>query len=184
MIWRTVVEPPPSQVGYPSFYAETHALRPMSAIVQLTSFIIAGVFERLPALRVVFGDVSVHQARSLAVRTNKDWQSDRVEVPWVTQGADGVFRTLMFVSSPSLTMRFRRIVTTPAERSAATRPRWWYSAAAIPYWDGVQAQDVFTTWSETERARCLAENARQFYPRLAARSLATSRSRPDATEHV
>ena len=43
-------EPPPSQVGYPSFYAEMHALRPLSAIVQLTSFIVSGVFERLPEI--------------------------------------------------------------------------------------------------------------------------------------
>ena len=39
------------------------------------SFIIAGVFSRLPELRVVFGDVSLHAARSLIVRGGVDGRS-------------------------------------------------------------------------------------------------------------
>ncbi|MEU3982811.1 amidohydrolase family protein [Streptomyces sp. NPDC026672] len=164
----TLIEPPPSQVGFPSFYAETHAIRPLSGITQLTSFIVAGVFERLPDLRVVFGDVSAHAARSLVVRTDKDWQSDRLEVPWVSN------------PPTSYLEQHVRFITQAEDEISPHSPR---SSGTIggdtsslvlygsrhPYWDGTDAKDVFPTWSEQERARCLGGNAMQFYPRLAAR---------------
>jgi predicted TIM-barrel fold metal-dependent hydrolase len=166
----TVVEPPPSQVGYPSFYAEIHALRPMSTIVQLTSFIVSGVFERLPSLRVVAGDVSVHAARALAVRTDKDWQSDRVEVPWVTKEPTEYFeRHVRFVSQADDAISPHSLRTTGT--IGGDTSSLVVFGSRYPYWDGVEAQDVFTTWSERDRARCLAGNALEFYPRLATRAL-------------
>jgi predicted TIM-barrel fold metal-dependent hydrolase len=164
----TLCEPPPSQVGFPSHFAEIHAIRPMSAIVHLTSFIVAGVFERLPDLRVVLGDVSVHAARSLAIRTDKDWQSDRLEVPWVSKDPTTYLeRNVRFVTQPDDEI-------SPHSSSAAGTIGGDNSSLVVfgsrhPYWDGVRAEDVFTTWSEKDRARCLADNALQFYPRLAAR---------------
>lgn len=164
----TLVEPPPSQVGFPSFYAEAHAIRPMSVIVQLTSFIVAGVFERLPELRVVLGDVSVHAARSLVVRTDKDWQSDRLEVPWVSK-----LPTTYLESHVRFITQADDEMSPHSHRSTGTIGGDTSSLVLFgsrhPYWDGVSSYDLFTMWSEEDRARCLAENAVQFYPRLAAR---------------
>jgi predicted TIM-barrel fold metal-dependent hydrolase len=178
-----VVEPPPSQVGYPSFFAEVHAIRSLSAIVHLTSFIVAGVFERLPNLRVVLGDVSVHAARSLGLRTNKDWQSDRIEVPWVTKEPTEYFeRHVRFISQAE------DEISPHSHRSTGNIGGDTSSLVVFgsrhPYWDGVSADDVFTSWPENDRARCLAGNALQFYPRLAARFSGSLSSRPDVTEHV
>jgi predicted TIM-barrel fold metal-dependent hydrolase len=164
----TLIEPPPSQVGFPSFYAETHAIRPISSIVHLTSFIIAGVFERLPELRVVFGDVSVHAARSLVVRTDKDWQSDRLEVPWVKKlPTSYVDQHVRFVTQPE------DEISPHSHRTTGTiggdNPSLVVYGSRHPYWDSVDPADVFTTWADDERARCLADNAAQFYPRLASR---------------
>jgi uncharacterized protein len=164
----TIVEPPPSLVGYPSFYAEAHAIRPMAAIVHLTSFIVAGVFERLPELRVVLGDVSVHAARSLVLRTDKDWQSDRVEVPWVSKQPTAYLE------------RHVRFISQADDEISPHSDRWTGNiggdtsslvlfGSRHPYWDGVTARDVFTTWPEEERSRCFGGNALRFYPRLAAR---------------
>jgi predicted TIM-barrel fold metal-dependent hydrolase len=164
----TLCEPPPSQVGFPSHFAEIHAIRPMSAIVHLTSFIVAGVFERLPELRVVLGDVSVHAARSLAIRTDKDWQSDRLEVPWVSKNPTTyIERNVRFITQADDEISphsGRTIGTIGGDNSSLV-----VFGSRHPYWDGVRAQDVFTTWSEKDRGRCLADNALQFYPRLAAR---------------
>ncbi|MGW4336007.1 amidohydrolase family protein [Rhodococcus koreensis] len=164
----TLIEPPPSQVGFPSFYAETHAIRPLSSIVHLTSFIIAGVFERLPDLRVVFGDVSVHAARSLVVRTDKDWQSDRVEVPWVSKMPTLYLEEhVRFVTQPD------DEISPHSHRSAGTigadNSSLVVYGSRTPYWDDVKADDVFTSWSDADRSRCLSDNAAQFYPRLQAR---------------
>jgi predicted TIM-barrel fold metal-dependent hydrolase len=170
----TIVEPPPSLVGYPSFFAEAHSLRPLSAIVQLASFIVSGVFERLPELRVVLGDVSVHAARSLLVRTDKDWQSDRVEVPWVTREPTTYLeRHVRFVCQAD------DEISPHSPRTKGTIGGDTSSLVVFgsrhPYWDGVATCDVFTTWPEEDRARCFADNALQFYPRLAALARATGR---------
>ncbi|MGF7137244.1 putative TIM-barrel fold metal-dependent hydrolase [Paraburkholderia sp. EB58] len=164
----TLCEPPPSQVGFPSHFAEVHAIRPMSAIVHLTSFIIAGVFERLPELRVVLGDVSVHAARSLAIRTDKDWQSDRLEVPWVSKDPTTYLeRNVRFVTQADDEISPHSART--ADAIGGDNSELVVYGSRHPYWDGVRAEDVFPTWTEKERARCLSENAVQFYPRLAAR---------------
>lgn len=164
----TLVEPPPSQVGFPSFYAETHAIRPLSGITQLTSFIVAGVFERLPELRVVLGDVSVHAARSLVVRTDKDWQSDRLEVPWVSNAPTSYLqRHVRFVTQPEDEISPHSLH--PAGNIGGDTSSLVLYGSRHPYWDGVRAHDVFPTWGTADRARCLADNAVQFYPRLAAR---------------
>lgn len=164
----SLVEPPPTQVGFPSFFAENHALRPLSSIVQLTSFIIAGVFDRLPNLRIVLGDVSVHAARSLVIRTDKDWQCDRFEVPWVKR-------------DPTLYLEQHvRFVTQSDDLISPHSPRTKGAVGGDnsslvlygsrhPYWDGVGADEVFPSWSQAELARCLAGNAQDFYPRIAAR---------------
>ena len=116
----------------------------------------------------MFGDVSVHAARSLLVRTDKDWQSDRVEVPWVTrQPTEYLEHHVRFICQPD------DEISPHSARSSGNMGGDTSSLVMFgsrhPYWDGVNARDVFTAWSEADRARCFAGNALQFYPRLSAR---------------
>ncbi|MCA1495007.1 amidohydrolase family protein [Ensifer sp. NBAIM29] len=161
----SVVESPPTQVGFPSFYAEIHALRPLSGIVNLTSMIVSGVFDRLPELRVVLGDVSIHEARALAIRTFKDWQSDRVEVPWMKKDPTEYFESnVRFVCQPEDEISphsHRATGTLGGDNSSLV-----VFGSRHPYWDGVSPDQMFPTWPENERSRCFADNALQFYPRL------------------
>ncbi|MFP3505745.1 amidohydrolase family protein [Burkholderia sp. SIMBA_062] len=169
--FATLVEPPPTQVGFPSYFAESHALRPISSIVHLTSFIVAGVFERLPELRVVFGDLSVHAARSLVIRTDKDWQSDRVEVPWVSKDPTTYLEQYVrFVTQAEDEISPHSKIE--AGTIGGDNASLVVYGSRYPYWDGVDTKDVFPTWSELNRTRCLADNAAQFYPRIASRVLA------------
>jgi len=161
----SVVEAPPTQVGFPSFYAELHALRPLSGVVHLTSLIVSGVFERLPELRVVLGDVSIHQARAFLIRVFKDWQSDRVEVPWMTKEPTDYFaKNVRFVCQPEdeISPHSER----PVGNLGGDNASLVVFGSRHPYWDVVSPPDVFPSWSENERARCFAGNALQFYPRL------------------
>lgn len=164
----SLCEPPLTQVGFPSHFAEIHALRPLSGIVHLASFIVAGVFERLPELRVIFGDVSVHAGRSMLIRTDKDWQSDRVEVPWVSKDPTTYLeRHVRFVSQAEdeISPHSHRTSGTIGGDNASLV----LYGSRHPYWDGARAEDAFVSWSDSDRARCLAQNAIDFYPRLAAR---------------
>lgn len=161
----TLIEPPPTQVGFPSYFSEIHALRPLSSIVHLTAFIVAGVFDRLPDLKVVLGDVSVHAARSIVVRTDKDWQSDRVEVPWMTQLPTQYFgKHVRFASQPE------DEISPHSDRTAGalggdTSDLVVYGSRS-PYWDSCASEQAFGAWTEEERAKLLAGNATEFYPRL------------------
>lgn len=161
----TLAEAPPTQVGYPSFYAEAHAVRPMAGIIHLTSFIVAGVVERLPGLRVVFGDVSVHGARSLVLRTDKDWRSDRLEVPWVTTDPTSYIEGFArFVIQPEDEIS-PHTGTTEGAIGGDTSKLVVYGSR-LPYWDNVTTDTAFTAWTPVQRERCLSGNALAFYPRL------------------
>lgn len=164
--FATLVEPPPSQVGFPSYFAEHHAIRPMSSIVQLTSFIVAGVFERLPELRVVFGDVSVHAARSLAIRTDKDWQSDRLEVPWVSKDPTTYLeRHARFVTQADDEISPHSL---DAQNTiGGDNDSLVVFGSRYPYWDGIESKNIFNAWPQKSRDKCLSGNAQQFYPRIA-----------------
>jgi predicted TIM-barrel fold metal-dependent hydrolase len=130
--------------------------------------ICAGVFERLPELRIILGDVSVHMARALIVRTDKDWQSDRIEVPWVTKEPSLYFeKHVRFVTQPEdETIPHSARVT---DTIGGDNPSLVVFGSRDPYWDGVKPDDAFKTWSQADRAKCLSGNATQFYPRLAER---------------
>lgn len=162
----SVVEAPPTQVGFPSFFAEIHTLRPLSAITHMVSMIVSGVFERLPELRVALGDVSVHEARALSIRTDKDYQSDRIEVPWLTKNPTEYFaKHIRFVTQPEDAI---------SPHSARSTGNIGADSAALviygsrhPYWDEMTSDDAFASWTPEERANCLSGNAASFYPRLA-----------------
>lgn len=162
----SVVEPPPTQVGFPSFYAEIHTLRPLSAVVHMVSMIVSGVFERLPELRIVLGDLSVHEARALLIRTDKDYQSDRIEVPWLTKDpTEYLGKHIRFVTQAE------DAISPHSARSRGTigadNADLVVYGSRHPYWDEMSPAEAFAVWSEDERAACLSGNATQFYPRLA-----------------
>jgi hypothetical protein len=117
---------------------------------------------------VVFGDLSVHAARSLVIRTDKDWQSDRVEVPWVSKDPTTYLEQYVrFVTQADDEISpHSKIETGTIGGDNASLVVY---GSRHPYWDGVDTKDVFPTWSEHNRTRCLADNAAQFYPRIASR---------------
>lgn len=164
----TIVEPPPSQVGFQSFFAEAHALRPLSSIVHVATMITAGVFDRLPDLRVILGDVSVHAARSLLIRTDKDWQTERLEVPWVTKDPTLYLDTnVRFISQADDEISPHSI--SASDTVGGENASLVMFGSRHPYWDDTTPARTFPAWNDVARARCLAGNALDFYPRLAAR---------------
>jgi predicted TIM-barrel fold metal-dependent hydrolase len=77
------VDFPPTPNGYPLSYAEYLALMPLNFIYHLSSLAAEGVFERVPGLRVVFGDGGHDLCHPLMWRMDEDWAPTRIEVPWV-----------------------------------------------------------------------------------------------------
>jgi predicted TIM-barrel fold metal-dependent hydrolase len=162
----TLAEPAPSLVGFPRYFAEHHALRPSASVIHLSSLITSGVFDRLPDLRVVLGDVSVHFARPLLWRVDKDWKSARIEIPWVDRLPSSYLQAhARFVCQSEDAAVARGITVNPglaAESAALT-----VFGSRYPYWDRVDADSAGSGLPEA-RDDLLAGNAVKFYPRLRA----------------
>jgi uncharacterized protein len=160
----TLVEPTPTPVGYPRHFPEYHALRPTAAVVHLASLITCGVFGRLPELRFVFGDLGVDLARALLWRVDKDWRSDRVEIPWVTERPSSFpIDHVRFVSQPE---------DDPAAYADASEDVLdeWASLVVFgsryPYWDCIEPTALLASCPSEVGERVSSTNALSFYPRL------------------
>ena len=79
----TVQGGPTLAVGGPYTPEESAALLPQIATACLASLIFEGVFERFPALRVVFAGFGFDWAPPVLWRMDAEWRGLRVEVPWV-----------------------------------------------------------------------------------------------------
>jgi predicted TIM-barrel fold metal-dependent hydrolase len=69
--------------GIPSSYIERYVDMPQLAQANVSSLVFEGVFERFPALKVVFSEWGFSWLAALLWRMDKAWTGLRVEVPWV-----------------------------------------------------------------------------------------------------
>ncbi|HEX4214942.1 MAG TPA: amidohydrolase family protein, partial [Candidatus Dormibacteraeota bacterium] len=76
---------PPTGAGWPSFRIEDHVGVAQVFQSQVLSLIVEGVFDRLPALRVVCVEGGFAWVPSLMWRMDKEWKGLRREVPWNSQ---------------------------------------------------------------------------------------------------
>lgn len=163
---RTNIEPPPTPVGAPVYFAEYHALVPFANIVHIASLITSGVFERLPSLVFIFGDGGVDLARPMLWRVDKDWRAARVEIPWVSELPSAyVGRHLRFVSQPEDGRPDGRHIN-PEQLRVTEAADLVLFGSHYPFWDQVASSD-FADWPHPARAKVLAGNALDVYPRLA-----------------
>ena len=155
--------PPPTATGYPSYYIEWHTLLPTTAMSHLVSFVCQGVFERYPALRVVFVETGVAWLPGLLWRLDANWKTLRLEVPWVKR-------------LPSETVRqHMRFTTQPLEQPASGRSlrqaleavdgidRMLMFATDYPHWDFDSPEQVVRRLPAEWREAVMSENARALY---------------------
>jgi predicted TIM-barrel fold metal-dependent hydrolase len=162
--WLT--ELPPTPVGFPRSFAEHHALRPLLVVVHLASLVTCGVFDRLPDLRVVFGDGGIDLARALLYRLDKDWRAGRTEIPWVTGFPSSyVERHARFVTQPEDSTADGVVAVEALADDAASLLLF---GSRYPYWEGVGGARTAAAPNGRTRADVLGRNALAFYPRLRA----------------
>jgi predicted TIM-barrel fold metal-dependent hydrolase len=148
------------------YFSEKHALRPFAPIVQLSSMLTSGIFDRLPDLRVIVGDGGLDLARPMFWRIDRDWKQSRVEIPWVER------------PPTSYLPEHVRFVTQPEDaRSDGVRleddlvrildaERMLVFGSHFPYWDDRDARTAMQDWADDIRARVMSENALEWIPRL------------------
>jgi predicted TIM-barrel fold metal-dependent hydrolase len=72
----------PTAVGHPRHFIEHATMHPFNLYFHLVSFITEGVFDRLPAFRVAFGDPGFGMLHSIMWRLDKGWRSLQSDTPW------------------------------------------------------------------------------------------------------
>jgi predicted TIM-barrel fold metal-dependent hydrolase len=90
---------PMTASGYPSFYIEEMTEHATAAQVMVTSFIMEGVFERLPDLKVVLIECGFGWLPALGWRLDKHWKRLKDEVPHLKMAPSEYIRKHFWVTT-------------------------------------------------------------------------------------
>ncbi|SDD78759.1 amidohydrolase family protein [Belnapia rosea] len=148
--------------GWPSFYFEEHQAVAMSMAALCASFILEGVFDRFPRLKVVIIEGGFGWVPSLGWRMDGLWRSLRSEVPHLRRKPSEYLKShLWFTTQP---------VEEPERPEHLRQVIDWIGwdrllfATDYPHWDSDDPRYAFKLqMSEAERRMILADNARAVY---------------------
>jgi predicted TIM-barrel fold metal-dependent hydrolase len=145
--------------GAPSFYFEEHQAVSMTMAAMLTSFIMEGVFEEFPTLKVVAIEGGFGWVPSLTWRLDRHWEKFRDEVPQVKQPPSFYLRRNVWFSTqpveePERAEDLRQVM----ESIGWDRLLF---ASDYPHWDMDDPRYGFRIpMGEAERRALFADNAR------------------------
>jgi len=151
--------------GWPSFYLEDHFsnVQVMQSVV--TSFVLEGVFERFPKLKVVLIEGGFAWVPALMWRLDKLWERMRSEVPHVKRPpSEYIKRNVWFTTQP---------IEEPERPGDLLHTIDWIGwdrllfSTDYPHWDFDDPKYAFKVRiTETQRAQLYSGNALSVYTRL------------------
>jgi len=149
-------------VGFASYFIEHHALYSLLYATHLTSLIFEGVFEKFPALRVVFAEGGFSWIAPLLWRLDNLWTRLRAEIPLVKRRPSEYVRDhVRFTSQP---------IEEPSDPRHLRRVLEWVDAAHLlmfstdyPHWDFDDPARVARQFPVEMRERVLRDNALDLY---------------------
>jgi predicted TIM-barrel fold metal-dependent hydrolase len=151
-----------TNTGWPSFYIEEMTEHATSSQALVTSFVMEGVFERYPGLKVVLIESGFAWLPALAWRLDRVWRRLRDEVPHVRNAPSETIRQHFWVSTQPM--------EEPEDPDHLMEVMNWIGmdrilfASDYPHWD---FDDPFLSLppslDETERTAIYSGNARALY---------------------
>ncbi|MBI4505033.1 MAG: amidohydrolase [Chloroflexi bacterium] len=150
-------------VGFVSYFFEYHQFYPELYATHLISLLCEGVFEKFPALKVVFMEGGVSWLVPLLWRLDKHWRELRAEVPGLRRRPSEYVREHLRVTTQP--------VEEPQQAEHLARVLEWLDgehllmfATDYPHWDGdYRPSDLFRGLPERVRRRILRDNASELY---------------------
>ncbi len=153
----------PIGAGPSTFFWETHAILPQTAMTHMASLIAHGVFEKWPGLKVVIIECGVAWVPSVLWRLDANYKALRKETPWLKRLPSEYFKSNI------------RMSTQPLEQPANIQHLWatleamdgentLMFASDYPHWDydDVNKLHVPPAWRE----KIFGLNALDVYTRL------------------
>jgi predicted TIM-barrel fold metal-dependent hydrolase len=148
--------------GWSSFYYEEHQILAMTICDMVSSFVLEGVFEHFPKLKVVAIEGGFMWVPSLAWRLDYHWERMRTEVPWVKRPpSEYIKEHIWFTTQP---------VDDPEDPEDLRAIIEWIGwdrllfASDYPHWDQDDPRYAFKCrLSREERAALFVGNAEQLY---------------------
>lgn len=148
--------------GWPSYYMEEHHAVSGTMQAVVISFVLEGVFERFPTLRVVIMEGGLGWIPSLSGRLDKHWARLRDEVPHLKRKpSDYIKQHFWFTTQPM------EEPERPAHLEALFDQIGWdriLFSSDYPHWDFDDPRYAFKMpLSDARRQQVLFDNARTFY---------------------
>jgi predicted TIM-barrel fold metal-dependent hydrolase len=157
----------PSLYGgkFPRYFIEWHTLIPTSHMMQVTSMVFNGVFEKFPNLKLMMVEGGFTYVPHLMRKMDQQYKDLRHEVPWIKRMPSDIIREhIRFTTQPveDLTKRqflqyIEQLESDEIICFSTDYPHWDYDSpfGALP-----------PNLGEDLTCKIFSENARNFYPKL------------------
>ncbi len=152
----------PGMNGQESYYVEKRQNRSVGYMGHLASMVFEGLFERYPALRVVFVEGGYIWLPTFLWHMDDDWKALRSETPWVKRPpSEYVFEHCRFTTQPMEQPEPRSRLLTVFEWGRAEQTLMF--ASDYPHFDFDSPEQALPPMPDEMRRRVMSENAREFF---------------------
>jgi uncharacterized protein len=152
----------PGMNGQESYYIEKRQQRALGYQGHLASMVFEGLFERYPALRVLFVEGGYVWLPTFLWHMDDDWKMLRAETPWVTRApSEYVFEHCRFTTQPMEQPEPLSRLLSVFEWAQAERTLMF--ASDYPHFDFDSPTQALPPLPEKLRRRVYSENAREFF---------------------
>ncbi len=164
---ETGVELAPTTAGYLRHFLGFAAYQPMTFISHLASFMVGGVLDRLPRLRLVFGDGGFDMCAPFIWRLDKDYRPMRGDMPWMMRlPSDYIAQHVRFIAHRLEGPEDPAILNEWLAISDAAETLLFGSN--YPAWNMLHPHAAFAGAAPALRRRILVDNAAALYGLAAA----------------
>ena len=158
-----VIKGPITGAGWPSYYIEDHGGMPQAFHTQVISFVMEGVFERFPTLKIVLIEGGFAWLPPLIWRLDATWERLRVEVPDLKRKPSEYIRDHFWLSTQPMEEPPKREYFEQMLEQMDMNDKLMF-ATDYPHWDFDAPDRALPSFLKPElRRKILAENARELY---------------------
>lgn len=157
-------EPPSYYGNYPPYFVEWHAVMPNTHMVQVSSMIFNGVFEKYPNLKLMMVEAGFTYAPAFMRKMDQQYKYLRHEVPWIKRLPSEIVRNHVKFSTQPIdelsTEEFHQFVELMGSDELIC------FSTDYPHWDYDSPFNALPSLGKDLESKIFAENARSFYPKL------------------